>query len=173
MMRLRSKPPKDDLPSELKVLLDAAKVIPPVPAAVRARAMKGARAALAHAIEQAEPRAASRGIGPRFALAIGVAALSVVTMGAAAALTFGPAIAWMDHDEIILLGRASESVAAHRFSDALRPLDEHRRRFENSQFAEEREALRVQALAGLERGADVQRSPDAVAAGRSGSARGR
>lgn len=99
MMDWLSKRPRDDLPPELKVFLDAAKVIPPLPAEVRARAMKRARASLAAPIGgavpppqlRAVPRAAIRARGPRLALAIGVAVLSVITMGAAAALKFGPA----------------------------------------------------------------------------------
>ena len=52
-------------------------------------------------------------------------------------------------DELRLLRQARAAVAAQDFGGALPPLVEHARRFRDGRLAEEREALRVKALAGL------------------------
>jgi hypothetical protein len=51
--------------------------------------------------------------------------------------------------ELAILQRARAAVASARFSAALEPIAEHQRRFPNGLLQEEREALRVKALAGL------------------------
>ena len=53
--------------------------------------------------------------------------------------------------ELGLLQRARAAVASGRFSVALRAIAEHQRRFALGHLREEREALRVKALAGLGR----------------------
>jgi hypothetical protein len=54
-------------------------------------------------------------------------------------------------EELSLLGRARASVAREDFATALRLVAEHARRFRDGRLAEEREALRIKALAGLGR----------------------
>ncbi|HEX2658942.1 MAG TPA: hypothetical protein VHU40_11750, partial [Polyangia bacterium] len=51
-------------------------------------------------------------------------------------------------DELRLLRQARAAVARQDFTGALPPLAEHTRRFKDGRMAEEREALRVKALAG-------------------------
>ncbi len=53
--------------------------------------------------------------------------------------------------ELRLLRQARVAVARGDFAAALSPIAEHARRFKNGRLAEEREALRVKALAGLGR----------------------
>ena len=53
--------------------------------------------------------------------------------------------------ELGLLQRAREAVASGKFSTALDAITEHQRRFPTGRLREEREALRVKALAGLGR----------------------
>jgi hypothetical protein len=50
------------------------------------------------------------------------------------------------------------AVARKDFASAIRLLEEHARRFGTGQLAEEREALRVRALAGLGRDTDARRA---------------
>jgi hypothetical protein len=57
--------------------------------------------------------------------------------------------------ELGLLQHARASVAAGRFSAALDSVSEHERRFPAGRLREERDALRVKALAGLGRGDDA------------------
>ena len=52
-------------------------------------------------------------------------------------------------DELRLLRQARAAVAEQDFAGALPPLLDHARRFRDGRLAEEREALRVKALAGL------------------------
>jgi hypothetical protein len=54
-------------------------------------------------------------------------------------------------EELRLLRLARAAVARQDFAAALPPITEHARRFKDGRFAEEREALRVRALAGLGR----------------------
>ena len=53
--------------------------------------------------------------------------------------------------ELRLLREARAAVARGDFAGAMAPLTEHARRFKNGRLVEEREALRVKALAGLGR----------------------
>jgi len=53
--------------------------------------------------------------------------------------------------ELGLLQRARAGVASGKFSTALEAIAEHQRRFPSGRLREEREALRVKALAGLGR----------------------
>lgn len=53
--------------------------------------------------------------------------------------------------ELALLQRARAAVASGKFSTALDAITEHQRRFPTGRLREEREALRVRALAGLGR----------------------
>jgi hypothetical protein len=55
------------------------------------------------------------------------------------------------------LDRARAAVEREEFAAALSPLAEHARRFENGWLTEEREALRVKALAGLGRDDEARR----------------
>jgi hypothetical protein len=58
--------------------------------------------------------------------------------------------------ELVLLQQARAAVAAARFSAALDSISEHERRFPAGRLREERDALRVKALAGLGRGDDAR-----------------
>lgn len=61
-------------------------------------------------------------------------------------------------EELRLLGQARTDVARDDFAAALRPIAEHARRFREGRLAEEREALRVKALAGLGRTGEARRA---------------
>lgn len=61
-------------------------------------------------------------------------------------------------DELRLLRQARAAVARQDFSGALPPLAEHARRFKDGRMTEEREALRVKALAGLGRTDEARRA---------------
>jgi len=60
--------------------------------------------------------------------------------------------------ELRILRPARAAVAREDFADALGPIAEHARRFKDGRLAEEREALRVKALAGLGRQDDARRA---------------
>ena len=62
------------------------------------------------------------------------------------------------HAELRLLRQARAAVARGDFAAALPPIAEHARRFKNGRLAEEREALRVKALAGLGRTDEARRA---------------
>jgi TolA-binding protein len=62
--------------------------------------------------------------------------------------------------ELALLQRARAAVASGRFSAALHAIAEHQRRFPTGHFLEEREALRVKALAGLGRTDEAHRAAE-------------
>jgi hypothetical protein len=62
--------------------------------------------------------------------------------------------------ELGLLQRARASVAASEFSAALQLLAEHQRRFPAGRLREEREALRIKALAGLGRDDEARRAAE-------------
>ncbi len=66
--------------------------------------------------------------------------------------------------ELDLLRRARVAYSSRDFSDALALIAEHRRRFPNGRLAEEREALRVQSLAGAGRTDEAARAAAAFAA---------
>jgi hypothetical protein len=70
----------------------------------------------------------------------------------------------VSHDEVVLLQRARAAVARRDFSGALHPLSAHARRFKDGRLAEEREALRVKALAGLGRREEARQTAAAFAA---------
>lgn len=61
-------------------------------------------------------------------------------------------------EELGLLQRARMAVARKDFASAMPLLEEHARRFGTGRLAEEREALRVRALAGLGRDTDARRA---------------
>lgn len=65
--------------------------------------------------------------------------------------------------ELALLHRAQAAQAARRFVDALELVDEHGRRFPAGRLVEEREALRVRALAGAGRADEARRAAAAFA----------
>jgi hypothetical protein len=73
--------------------------------------------------------------------------------GAALPVRRSPASGGGDSDalELGLLQRARAAVLSHKFSSALDAIAEHQQRFPAGRFQEEREALRVKALAGLGR----------------------
>jgi hypothetical protein len=60
--------------------------------------------------------------------------------------------------ELHLLRQARAAVARDDFAAALPPIAEHARRFKDGRLSEEREALRVKALAGLGRTDDARRA---------------
>jgi hypothetical protein len=60
--------------------------------------------------------------------------------------------------ELRLLRQARAAVAREDYAAALPPIAEHARQFKNGRLAEEREALRVKALAGLGRTEDARRA---------------
>ncbi len=62
--------------------------------------------------------------------------------------------------ELALLQRARASVAAGEFSAALQSIAEHQRRFPAGRLREEREALRIKALAGLGRDDEARRAAE-------------
>ena len=62
--------------------------------------------------------------------------------------------------ELGLLQRARAAVASGRFSAALRAIAEHQRRFPAGHLQEEREALRVKALAGLGKTDEAHRAAE-------------
>ena len=62
--------------------------------------------------------------------------------------------------ELGLLQRARAAVASGRFSAALRAIAEHQRRFPAGHLQEEREALRVKALAGLGKTDEARRAAE-------------
>jgi hypothetical protein len=67
-------------------------------------------------------------------------------------------------EELHLLRRARAAVARGDFAAALAPIAEHTRRFKDGRLAEEREALRVKALAGLGRTDEARRAAAAFEA---------
>jgi hypothetical protein len=196
---------RDELPPEIRSLLDHEREIPPVPALVRARALARARAAFeagtthrAHAPWVARPPrirwAVAAGVTFAAAAAVGAGAYEVrlrlaqptvvpITAPIAARpapVPPPPAVApapapepvqeeaelppvshvaqashaprgGADREELRLLRLARAAVARQDFSSALTLLTEHARRFKDGRLSEEREALRVRALAGLGR----------------------
>jgi hypothetical protein len=60
--------------------------------------------------------------------------------------------------ELRLLQRARAAVARREFSTALEAILEHQRRFASGRLVEEREALRIKALAGVGRSDEAQRA---------------
>jgi hypothetical protein len=66
--------------------------------------------------------------------------------------------------ELVLLRQARADVARKDFVAALRPIIEHTHRFKNGRLVEEREALRVQALAGLGRTEEARQAASAFRA---------
>jgi hypothetical protein len=65
--------------------------------------------------------------------------------------------------ELALLGRAQSWFGRHDFGRALALVAEHTRRFPNGRLAEEREALRVRALAGAGRTDEARRAASSFA----------
>jgi hypothetical protein len=66
--------------------------------------------------------------------------------------------------ELRLLRQARAAVARQHFAAALPPIAEHTRRFKDGRLVEEREALRVKALAGLGRKDEARRAAAAFEA---------
>jgi len=205
------------LTSEARQLLDLEKAIPPLPAAVRARAVARARTSTAaspllSADVSAPPRAFrfafAGAMGVSATLVLGAAAYAWVThrlvggsanqpsvtaavqmplpavSHAAAALPLDTGSNTLDEpapvtsgraaraskpaaaatrDEVLLLQRARAAVARKDFAGALRPLAIHARKFKDGSLTEEREALRVKALAGLGRVDEARRCAAAFA----------
>jgi len=194
---------RDEAPPDVQALLDRERDIPPVPAAVRTRALARARAAIA-----AGPpaRAALTRTPPSQLRWAAVAVVLLVASAAAGAAVYEfrahlalrraappvvlrtalvepaahrpPAVAQQDPQEDLtpspaappraavngsaaelrLLALARAAVARGDYAAALPPIAEHARRFKNGRLAEEREALRVRALAGLGRTDEARRA---------------
>jgi hypothetical protein len=88
-----------------------------------------------------------------------------VPLARPAALTGrSPARADAARAELRLLEQARAAVLREDFAGALTPLAEHARRFKNGRLTEEREALRVKALAGLGRDREAERAAAAFEA---------
>jgi hypothetical protein len=191
------------LSPEVRALLDGERAIPPQPAAVRARALARAHAAIVAGspMQSAPPRAVPRIPWVATATLIGVAGMvgagayeirghwahapsrpapaptvaEVATPPAPSAATaaaeptsapsgsIGTAQSPTDAApaELRLLRQARTAVARGDFAGALPPIAEHARRFKNGRLAEEREALRVKALAGLGRTEEARRAATA------------
>jgi hypothetical protein len=66
--------------------------------------------------------------------------------------------------ELRLLRQAHAAVARQDFAAALTPIAQHTRQFRDGRLAEEREALRVKALAGLGRTEEARRAAAAFEA---------
>jgi hypothetical protein len=60
--------------------------------------------------------------------------------------------------EIAMLEKARGAIAKGAFAAALLPLGEHARQFPAGHLVEEREALRIRALTGLDRRAEARRA---------------
>jgi hypothetical protein len=67
-------------------------------------------------------------------------------------------------EELQLLRLARAAVARRDFAAALVPIGEHARRFKDGRLTEEREALRVKALAGLGRTEEARHAANAFEA---------
>jgi hypothetical protein len=193
---------RDSPPPEVQTLLDREREIPPVPAAVRARALARARAAIAAgppakvglartppsrlrwaavavmllvasaaagaAVYQYRARLVLRRAVPPPARPALVAPTAVPATKPPAAVTpeeapsplAPPARPAVDAAaaELRLVAAARAAVARQDYAGALPPIAEHSRRFKNGRLAEEREALRVRALAGLGRTDEARRA---------------
>lgn len=199
-------------PPEVDTLLAHERDVSPVPAAVRARTLARARAALvAGAVRSpSRPIATTRRIS--WAAAAALVCVGGVAIGAAAyeirvrlieAPSAPPAAAPVTRvaikpatpaapeapiadapsappdtrattpplsradaarAELRLLKQARAAVARENYAAAMPPIAEHVRRFKNGRLAEEREALRVKALAGLGRTDEAQRAAAAFRA---------
>jgi hypothetical protein len=66
--------------------------------------------------------------------------------------------------ELRLLRQARAAVVREDYADALPPIFQHARRFEGGRLTEEREALRIKALAGLGRTAEARLAASAFCA---------
>jgi hypothetical protein len=188
---------------ELRALLDQERVIPPVSAVQRARAMTRARASLDPTTEI--PLAAPSTSAPRTRWAAAAAAALVISAAVGAAAyeiharlapvpiarravasapravvsappPSAPAVALPEpasapvptvaapglsaadaaRAELHLLRQARAAVARGDFAAALSTIAEHTHRFKGGRLVEEREALRVKALAGLGRTAEAR-----------------
>jgi hypothetical protein len=187
---------REDLPSDLREVLEDGRTPEPIPAVVRARALARARAVLEAGPGVARDIGASRGASRMGWAALAAVILMGVAAGGAAAAVYeihvreravavaeileepaarpvvraraalveapadeaprpsvlpSPSRADQAREERTLLKRAHLAVARHDFVFALARLSEHARRFKDGRLVEEREALRVQALAGLGR----------------------
>ena len=198
------------LSSEVRPLLDEERAIPAQPAAVRARAVARARAALAAGfvappepppVPARSPWVTSVTLACAISAAVNVAAYQIharfASTGASVAgpavpapapvvaVTKAPALrpglapiddalraptvippprekpANTARSELRLLSRARAAVARADFAAALPPIAEHARRFRDGRLAEEREALRVGALAGLGRDEEARHAATA------------
>ena len=125
---------------QFRAYLAPAPEIHPIPAPVKAVAAPGARAAapiVEEAPEIAPPAAPDKPV------------LSKADAARA---------------ELRLLRQARAAVAREDYASALRPIAEHAHRFKDGRLAEEREALRVKALAGLGRTDNARRAATAFRA---------
>lgn len=200
--------PTNELPPDIRTLLQHEREIPPVPAAVRARALARARASLEGRSQAAYVPRVSAPPRLRWAVAACVTFAAAAAVGAGAyevrlhllppapvpagpaapvvarpAPVTAPAVAPAaepiaevelpvsheistphlsrtdsDRAELRLLRMARSAVARQDFGVALGLVTEHARRFKEGRLAEEREALRVRALAGLGRTEEARRA---------------
>lgn len=190
--------PNAKLSPDARLLIDSERHISVLPAAVRARALARARAALAAGVAT-RPIPSSAPSTGSWAAAAGLLCLATVAAGAAAyevglytrpTAPFVAATLLADpppqpsapeppivnlptasirptppvvvkagagRQELRILQRARAALAREDFATALQLLAVHARRFKTGRLAEEREAMRVRALAGLGRDDDVRR----------------
>lgn len=191
----------NDLPSDIRALLDSERSIQPLAPTLRARAVARARAAVAAGpvddapVEPRMPRirwvvaacltfAAASAIGagtyqlrahlaeeaPRSALVMAASPGPAQPIHQLARAVEPPIVAAAhsaflneSRQELRLLRSARAAVAREDFAAALPPLTEHARRFGDGRLAEEREALRVRALAGLGRHQEARQAADRFA----------
>jgi hypothetical protein len=218
---MKRQPPP--LAPEVQALLDHERPVPPLPAAVRARALARARAAQV-AGDVRLPASTGAMSGVRWAAVAALTFVASAAIGAAAyeirahvkpapaghpavlpaapvapvevvvppAAPSAPAAPIADvppapepalapapapapgtprlsradavRAELRLLRQARGAVARGDFAAALQPIAEHTHRFKDGRLAEEREALRVKALAGLGRTEEARRAAAAFAA---------
>lgn len=192
-----------DLPSDIRALLDSERSIQPLSAALRGRAVARARAAVvAGAVVVPVPQGEASRMRWVVAACLTFAAASAIGAGTyqlrarlaeqppasvteARPASSGPAAGVQRYaalverpagtpahsaafdelrQELRLLRLARAAVARRDFAAALSPITEHTRRFSEGHLAEEREALRVRALAGLGRTQEARHAADSFAA---------
>jgi hypothetical protein len=120
----------------------------------------------AHFAQESSDRAAAAAAAAEIAASARPAAVAAPiteapALPAIASSPLAPSRADVARTELRLLRQARAAVAREDYAAALPPIAEHARRFKNGRLTEEREALRVKALAGVGRIDEAQRVADA------------